>query len=99
MIKCNFGTIAICKTDNGVGEGMWTTPYNDRDSSKYIKSPIYHKPRYTAAISFPQIGLNMYNVNKQNPDLPRMFSFPKLCGKSGFDCSTLLSSNQLVKVF
>ena len=32
---------------------------------------IYRKPWYTAAISFPQIGLNMYNVNQQNHDLRR----------------------------
>ena len=29
------------------------------------------KPRFTAANFFPQIGLNMHIVNKQNPHLPR----------------------------
>ena len=27
------------------------------------RAPIYRKPRYTAAISFIQIGLNIHNVN------------------------------------
>ena len=58
------------------------------------RAPIYHKPRFTAAISFPQIGLNMHIAYCEqakprftgNPDLPRIFPFPKTCGKSGFYC-------------
>ena len=56
-------------------------------STNYSKTPIFCKPRFTAANFFPQIGLNMHIVNKQNPDLPRMFPFPKTCGKSGFYCT------------
>ena len=54
------------------------------------RAPIYHKPRFTAAISFPQIGLNMHIVNKKNPDLPRTpiycgcFLSPKLSVNAGF---------------
>ena len=47
-------------------------------------------PRFTAANFLPQIGLNMHVVNKQNPDLPRMFHFPKTRGKSGFYCIILM---------
>ena len=41
------------------------------------RAPIYRKPRFTAANFIPQIGLNMHIVNKQNPNLPWMFPFPK----------------------
>ena len=45
-------------------------------STYYSKTPIHRapiccKPRFTAANFFPQIGLNMHIVNKQNSDLPR----------------------------
>ena len=53
----------------------------------YNKTPIYRAPINCAPtttnldllrpISSPQIGLNMHIVNKQNPDLPRMFPFPQ----------------------
>ena len=33
------------------------------------RTPIYCKPRFTAANFFPQIVLNMHIVNKQNPNL------------------------------
>ena len=59
-----------------------------RRRTKYSKTPIYRapiyrKPRYTAAISFPQIGLNIHNVNQTkprftaDPDLPWMFPCPQ----------------------
>ena len=43
-------------------------------------------PRTTTYIGhfFPQIVLNMYNVNKQNPDSPRLFIPPKLTVSWGF---------------
>ena len=56
------------------------------------RAPIYCKPRFTAANFFPQIGLNMHILNKENPDLPRTpiyhgsFLSPKTRGKSGFYC-------------
>ena len=56
------------------------------------RSPIYRKSRFTAANFFPQIGLSMHIVNKQNPDLPRTPIFiyrecilsPKLAVNRGF---------------
>ena len=51
------------------------------------------KPRFTAANFFPQIGLNMHIVNKQNPNLGRnpiycgWFLSPKTSGKSWFYCN------------
>ena len=41
------------------------------------RAPIYCKPRFTTAISFPQIVLNIYNVNKQNLDLPQTSIYRK----------------------
>ena len=54
------------------------------------RAPIYRKPRFTAANFFPQIGLYMHIVNKQNPDLPRTpiyrgcFLSPKPAVNRGF---------------
>ena len=42
-----------------------------KSKTPIYRAPIYRKPRFTAANFFPQIGLNMQIVNKQNPDLPR----------------------------
>ena len=39
--------------------------------TQIYRAPIYHKPWLTTANFFPQIELNMYIVNKQNPNLPQ----------------------------
>ena len=57
------------------------------------RAPIYCKPRFTVAnfFQFPQIGLNMHIVYKENPDLPQTpiyrgcFLSPKTSGKLGFN--------------
>ena len=67
-------------------------PRTQDDFLKYSKPPIHCIPRYTAVISFPQIGLNIHDVNQTNPDLPwtliyrRCFLSPKPCSNSGFYC-------------
>ena len=69
--------------------------YNNQHTVK----PQFTAPRFTANPDIPrpslflQIVLNMYNVNKQNPDLPQTpiyrgcFLSPKLHGKLGFYCT------------
>ena len=62
---------------------------------QYSKTPIYCKPRFTAANFFPQKGLNMHIVNKQYPDLPRTpiyrgrFLSPKPAVNQGFIVSLI----------
>ena len=65
------------------------------------------KPRFTAnpdiprPFPFPQIGLNIHNVNQTklrftaDPDLPRMFSSLKHRGKSGFYCNRSQTPGQV----
>ena len=58
----------------------------------YSKTLIYREPRLTLAISFPKLclQLNMYHVNKQNPDSPRLFIPPKLTVSWGFTAYNFL---------
>ena len=48
----------------------------------YSKTPIFPRPDLPQTPIyrdqfFPQIGPNMHIVNKQNPDLPRLYPFPQ----------------------